>query len=52
MATRETAFVLVSRARYDKIAALAKERGWPVPWYSSHGSDFNHDYQVTLAFTT
>ncbi|HEY6791175.1 MAG TPA: DUF899 family protein, partial [Trebonia sp.] len=23
-------------------------RGWAVPWYSSHGSDFNYDFQVTL----
>ena len=48
MGTRETCFVLASRAPYDKIAAAAKERGWSVPWYSSHGSDFNYDYQVTL----
>jgi predicted dithiol-disulfide oxidoreductase (DUF899 family) len=46
--TRQTAFALVSRAPYDKIAAMAKERGWFVPWYSSYGSDFNYDYQVTL----
>ena len=46
--SRETAFVLASRAPYDKIAAMAAERGWHVPWYSSHGSDFNYDYQVTL----
>jgi predicted dithiol-disulfide oxidoreductase (DUF899 family) len=48
LASRETAFVLVSRAPYDKIAAVAKERGWTQPWYSSYGSDFNYDYQVTL----
>jgi len=46
--TRETAFVLASRAPYGKIAAKARERGWTVPWYSSHGSDFNYDYQVSL----
>src|ERR1700677_4724721 len=46
--TRETAFVLASRAPYDKIAAMAKERDWLVPWYSSYGSAFNYDYQVTL----
>jgi len=46
--TRETAFVLASRAPYDKIAAVAKERGWFAPWYSTDGSDFNYDYQVTL----
>jgi predicted dithiol-disulfide oxidoreductase (DUF899 family) len=48
LGTRETVFVLASRAPYDKIAAVAKERGWFVPWYSTYGSDFNYDYQVTL----
>ncbi len=49
MGTRETAFVLVSRAPYGKIAPMAEERGWTAaPWYSSHDSDFNYDYQVTL----
>jgi len=48
LATRQTTFVLTSRAPHDKIAAMAKERGWTVPWYSSDGSDFNYDYQVTL----
>jgi predicted dithiol-disulfide oxidoreductase (DUF899 family) len=47
--SRDTAFVLASRAPYDKIAAAAEERGWTVaPWYSSYGSDFNYDYQVSL----
>jgi predicted dithiol-disulfide oxidoreductase (DUF899 family) len=36
------------RAPYDKIAAVAKERGWFAPWYSSYGSDFNYDFQVSL----
>ena len=49
--TRETAFVLTSRAPQAKIAAVAKERHWSVPWYSSYGSDFNYDYQVTLDAT-
>jgi predicted dithiol-disulfide oxidoreductase (DUF899 family) len=48
VASRDTAFVLVSRAPYDKIEAKAKERGWDVPWYSADGSDFNYDYQVSL----
>lgn len=48
LATRDTAFVLTSRAPYDKIAAKAKERGWSFPWYSSFGSEFNYNYQVTL----
>ena len=31
VASRETAFVLTSRAPYEKIKALADERGWTVP---------------------
>ena len=45
---RDTAFVLVSRAPVDKIEAYRASRGWTVPWYSSYGSDFNYDFQVTL----
>jgi predicted dithiol-disulfide oxidoreductase (DUF899 family) len=49
LASRDTAFALISRAPYEKIAAQAEERGWTAaPWYSSHGSDFNYDYQVSL----
>lgn len=49
VASRDTAFVLISRAPYEKIAAKAKERGWTAaPWYSAYGSDFNYDYQVSL----
>ncbi len=22
--------------------------GWNIPWYSSHGTDFNFDFQVTI----
>jgi predicted dithiol-disulfide oxidoreductase (DUF899 family) len=45
---RDTEFVLVSRAPLAKLQAYAKSRGWTVPWYSSLGSDFNYDFQVTL----
>jgi len=48
LVTRETVFVLASRAPQAKIATVAKERDWFVPWYSTYGSDFNYDYQVTL----
>jgi predicted dithiol-disulfide oxidoreductase (DUF899 family) len=48
LGSRETTFVLASRAPYDRIAAAAAERGWFVPWYSTEGSDFNYDYRVTL----
>jgi predicted dithiol-disulfide oxidoreductase (DUF899 family) len=46
--TRDTAFVLVSRAPYKKFAEIQRESGWCVPWYSSYGSDFNYDFWATL----
>lgn len=45
---RETTLVLSSHAPYAKIATAMKERGWNVPWYSAHGSDFNYDYDVSF----
>jgi predicted dithiol-disulfide oxidoreductase (DUF899 family) len=46
--SRETAFALVSLAPLDKLEKYRDSRGWTVPWYSSEGSDFNVDFQVTL----
>jgi predicted dithiol-disulfide oxidoreductase (DUF899 family) len=46
--SRDTAFAMVCRAPQAKIAAYTAGRGWVVPWYSSYGSDFNYDFQVTL----
>ena len=46
--SRDTAFTLVSRAPLAKLAAYRASRGWTVPWYSSYGSDFNYDFQVSL----
>jgi predicted dithiol-disulfide oxidoreductase (DUF899 family) len=45
--SRDTAFVLVSRAPLDKLEKYQAARGWSVPWYSSYGSDFNYDFQAT-----
>jgi predicted dithiol-disulfide oxidoreductase (DUF899 family) len=45
---RDTGFALVSRAPLAKLEAYRVGRGWTVPWYSSYGSDFNYDFQVTL----
>jgi predicted dithiol-disulfide oxidoreductase (DUF899 family) len=44
---RDTSFVLVSRAPLAEIQAFQRRMGWNVPWYSSFGSDFNHDFGVT-----
>jgi predicted dithiol-disulfide oxidoreductase (DUF899 family) len=48
LASRQTAFALVSRAPLDKLTGYAASRGWTVPWYSSHGTDFNFDYGVSF----
>jgi predicted dithiol-disulfide oxidoreductase (DUF899 family) len=46
--SRDTAFVLVSRAALAKLEAYKAARGWVVPWYSSADSDFNYDFHATL----
>ena len=48
LGARDTAFVTVSRAPIDKIAAFKSRMGWTFPWVSSEGSDFNYDFHVTL----
>jgi predicted dithiol-disulfide oxidoreductase (DUF899 family) len=45
---RDTAFACISRAPLEKIERYKAERGWTFPWYSSHGSDFNYDFGVTV----
>ena len=44
---RDTQFVLISRAPFQKLQAYKTRKGWDRPWYSSFGSDFNYDFQVT-----
>ena len=43
-----TTLVLVSRAPYPSIERFRTRMGWRVPWYSSDGSDFNYDFQVSF----
>jgi predicted dithiol-disulfide oxidoreductase (DUF899 family) len=45
---RDTSFVHVSRAPFDKIKRYQQAKGWDFAWYSSFGSDFNYDFHVTL----
>ncbi|EPD57742.1 DUF899 domain-containing protein [Streptomyces sp. HGB0020] len=45
---RGTTFAAVSRAPYTKILPFKARMGWTVPWYSSYGTDFNRDFEVTL----
>ena len=48
MHARDTSFALVSLAPLDKLERYRRRMGWTIPWYSSHGSDFNYDFHVTL----
>ena len=46
--SRDTTLVFVSRAPFEKLDAFKKRMGWNIDWYSSNGSDFNYDYNVTM----
>ena len=45
---RDAAFVAVSNTPLENIDAYKSRMGWSFDWVSSHGSDFNHDYQATF----
>jgi predicted dithiol-disulfide oxidoreductase (DUF899 family) len=45
---RDTTLVYVSRAPLEKLERYKARKGWTFPWYSSHDSDFNYDFHVTL----
>ncbi|MEH1101760.1 DUF899 domain-containing protein [Micromonospora sp. CPCC 205561] len=44
----DTTLAVVSRAPFPTISAFRSRMGWTFPWYSSHGSDFNYDFHVTM----
>ena len=44
----DTTLVLVSRAPVASIERFRQRMGWPVPWYSFDGSDFNYDFPHRL----
>jgi predicted dithiol-disulfide oxidoreductase (DUF899 family) len=48
LAARDTSFVLISQAPFEKLQAYQTKMGWERPWYSSFASDFNQDFQVTV----
>ncbi len=45
---RDTTVAYVSRAPLDKLERWKAKKGWDIAWYSSHGSDFNCDFGVTV----
>ena len=46
---RDINLVFVSRAQLETLEAYKKRMGWSINWVSSHGSDFNYDYQVSFS---
>jgi predicted dithiol-disulfide oxidoreductase (DUF899 family) len=45
---RDTTFAVVSRAPLHKLEDYKARKGWEFPWYSSYGSEFNYDFDVTF----
>jgi predicted dithiol-disulfide oxidoreductase (DUF899 family) len=48
LAARDVRLAVVSRAPLEKIGAFKMRMGWRFKWVSSHGSDFNRDYNVSF----
>ena len=46
LANHDVMFWAVSRAPLAKLQAYKRRMGWTFPWASSHGSDFNADFNV------
>jgi predicted dithiol-disulfide oxidoreductase (DUF899 family) len=44
----DVAFWAVSRAPLTKLQAYKRRMGWTFPWASSHGGDFNFDFNVSF----
>jgi predicted dithiol-disulfide oxidoreductase (DUF899 family) len=45
---KDVRYVAVSRATLPEIEAFQKRMGWQFKWVSSHGSDFNYDFNVSF----
>ena len=47
-AARDANLAVISTAPLAKIERYKAKRDWKFPWYSSFGSDFNYDFNVTI----
>jgi predicted dithiol-disulfide oxidoreductase (DUF899 family) len=47
LANHDVTLTAVSRAPLAKLAAYKQRMGWTFPWASSHGGDFNFDFNVS-----
>jgi predicted dithiol-disulfide oxidoreductase (DUF899 family) len=48
LANHDVMFWAVSRAPLEKLQAYKRRMGWTFPWASSHGGDFNFDFNVSF----
>jgi predicted dithiol-disulfide oxidoreductase (DUF899 family) len=48
LANHDVMLWAVSRAPLAKLQAYKRRMGWTFPWASSHGGDFNFDFNVSL----
>src|SRR5512135_3066632 len=48
LANHDVTLTAVSRAPLAKLKAYKQRMGWTFPWASSHGSDFNFDFNVSF----
>jgi predicted dithiol-disulfide oxidoreductase (DUF899 family) len=48
LANHDVALWAVSRAPLAKLQAYKRRLGWTFPWASSHGGDFNFDFNVSM----
>jgi predicted dithiol-disulfide oxidoreductase (DUF899 family) len=48
LANHDVALWAVSRAPLAKLEVYKRRMGWTFPWASSHGSDFNFDFNVSI----
>ncbi|HEY2313611.1 MAG TPA: DUF899 domain-containing protein [Streptosporangiaceae bacterium] len=44
---RDTRLILMARAPQQELEAVRRRFGWSLPFYSSHGSEFNDDMGLT-----
>jgi len=48
LANHDVMLWAVSRAPLEKLQAYKRRMGWTFPWASSHGSDFNFDFNTSF----
>jgi predicted dithiol-disulfide oxidoreductase (DUF899 family) len=48
LANHDVTLAVVSRAPLAKLDAYKRRMGWSFPWASSHGKDFNFDFNASL----